>query len=304
MFLGVLTALFAGLFTAGFGVAVSYFARGGMDMFRFLFWNAFFTALICFAVFTDWGVIVTGEVSHLPALLWWITGGGICSISGSLCVQHAMKRGHNNIIWAIQQSSLILPFFTGVIFFAQRYSIFQLGGVALIIGGIIYPIRWADKQESSRSALSSWLPFAIIAFLLVGSAQAMQNVPSYWHNWQDAANLRPALAYMGGSLGSFCAALLLRRKLLPLPRKLFFASGGIALLNILIVMTMFKALDLCSAANQGSIGYPVIVGSSIIFFALYSLFVMKERNTVHHWLGLAGILAGIITITIIPNSNL
>ncbi len=296
--LGLLTAMAGGVFSAGFGIAISHFSRTGLDMFRYLFWNAFFTAIICFAVFCKWNAVAAGEVMRFPAMLWWITGGGICSISGSFCVQRAMKKGHNNIIWAIQQSAMILPFFSGVLFFSQRCSIFQLTGVMLMICGIAYPVWRSMRGRAGSNDLLLWLSFALGAFCLTGSAQAMQNVPSYWLDWQDTANLRPALAYSGGALGSFCFSLFSKRQLLPLSGRLLLATGTVALWNVVTVTLMFKALDICSRSGLGSIGYPVIVGSSIISFSLYSCLVLKEKNTRHHWLGLGGILAGIVIIAL------
>lgn len=110
---GFIMALLTGLFLAGFGVAISLGVRKGLDMFQFLFWNAFITALLSLVypgrpdfAFSQGGL-------RFGELILWITGGGVCSISASLMVQRAMKHGNNNLVWAIQQAGLLLPFLFG-----------------------------------------------------------------------------------------------------------------------------------------------------------------------------------------------
>jgi len=287
-------ALLTGLFLAGFGIAISLGVRKGLDMFQFLFWNAFLTALPALIYPGRLDTAFSQGVPRFGELILWITGGGICSISASLMVQRAMKHGSNNLVWAIQQAGLLLPFLSGVIFFKQSCGWFQFFGIALILAGLFLPSGGNDARERLRS----WFPFAFGAFFLMGTAEAMQSVPSYWGGWEDSAILRPALAYAGGSLGSAGAAFFLKRKLLPVGRVTLLFAAVVAVWNVLTVICMFKALDICSANGIGPIGFPVMIGASILFFAVYSVFVIREKNSVRQWAGLAAILSGVVIISL------
>lgn len=295
MLLAVLCAMAGGFCLAGFGVAISVMNRKGRDTFAYLFWNALFTIPPALLLLGKPAELFREPLQRLPELVWWIAGGGVASIGGSLCVQAAMRQGNNNLVWAIQQSALLIPFFSGVAFFQQRCSGFQAAGALLILFGIFYPV-W-QYRHASAGATRRWLPFALGAFLLTGGSEAMQNVPSYWQDWRDVGALRCPLAYLGGTVGSGLAALALRRRLLPLG-PLWKPALGMALWNLLTVWTMFRALDLCAAQRLGAVGYPVLVGSSIVFFALYSLRIMKEKTSRAGWFGLLGILAGIAVIAL------
>lgn len=289
------TALVGGFCLAVFGVAISVMNRMGRDTFAYLFWNALFTVPPAFFLLGDPGAALHQPLQRFPELLWWIAGGGVASIGGSLCIQAAMKHGNNNLVWAIQQAAMLIPFFTGAVFFEQRCSIFQAAGAGLIVFGIFYPV-WRDRSAAAGQ-WRRWLPFALGAFLLTGSSEAMQNVPSYWENWRDVGDLRSPLAYLGGAAGSGMAALLLRRRLLPLGplwRPALFMAGW----NLVTVWMMFRALDLCAAQRLGAAGFPVLIGSSIVCFSLYSLWIMKEKTSRAGWVGLLGILAGIAVIAL------
>lgn len=291
---GIFMAALAGLFLAGFGAAISLCVRKGLDMFQFLFWNAFLTALLALLYPGRPDLAFSQGAPRFGELILWITGGGVCSISASLMVQRAMKHGSNNLVWAIQQAGLLLPFLSGVLFFRQNWGGFQLSGIALILAGLFLPSGGNDARERFRS----WFPFALGAFFLMGTAEAMQSVPSYWTGWEDSAVLRPALAYAGGSFGSAGAAFFLKRKLLPVGRITLLFSAGVAVWNVLTVICMFKALDLCSANGIGPVGFPVMIGASILFFAAYSVFVIREKNSVRQWAGLAAILSGVVIISL------
>ncbi len=287
-------ALLTGLFLAGFGIAISLGVRKGLDMFQFLFWNAFITALLALIYPGRPDLAFSQGAPRFGELILWITGGGVCSISGSLFVQRAMKHGSNNLVWAIQQAGLLVPFLSGVLFFKQNCGWFQVFGIALILAGLFLPSGGNDARERLRQ----WFPFALGAFLCMGMAEAMQSVPSYWTGWEDTGILRPSLAYAGGSLGSAGAAFFLKRKLLPLGRITLFFAAGVAVWNVLTVICMFKTLDLCSANGIGPIGFPVMIGASILFFAVYSVFVIREKNSVRQWAGLAAILSGVVIISL------
>ena len=291
---GFLMAVLAGLFLAGFGVAISIGVRKRLDMFQFLFWNAFMTAILAMIYPGRLDIAFAQGVPRFGELVWWIVGGGVCSISGSLFVQRAMKHGSNNLVWAIQQAGLLLPFLSGILFFRQSCGVFQIFGVGLIVAGLFLP----SGECGAKNGFLRWFPFALGAFLFMGLAEAMQSVPSYWNTWQDTAVLRPSLAYAGGSLGSAMAALFLKRKLLPVKHVTMLFAAGVAVWNVFTVICMFKALDICSVNGIGSIGFPVMIGASILFFAAYSVFVIREKNTARQWGGLAAILAGVVIISL------
>ncbi len=287
-------ALAGGFFLAGFGAAISIMNAWKRDTFAYLFWNALFTIPLAFFLLGKPSALLNDQFQRLPELVWWVSGGGVASIGGSLCVQAAMRNGSGNLAWAIQQASLVIPFIAGALFFSQRCGAFQTAGVLLIVAGIFYPVL---MMKDSKKGKRGFLPFALGAFVLMGGSEMMQNIPSYWKDWRDVGELRSALAYAGGAFGSGMSALFLRKTLLPLG-PIWKPALLMAFWNLATVSLMFHSLDWCAEAKIGSMGYPVIVGSSIVFFALYSVFISKEKTPPAAWCGLGGILAGIAVIAL------
>lgn len=292
----LIAALCGGFSLAGFGVSISVMNAKDRDTFAYLFWNALFTVPLAFFLLGRPQELWSVTPSRLPELIWWIVGGGVASIVGSLCTQKAMKCGNNNLVWAIQQASMLLPFGIGILFFEQRCGFFQISGAILIVVGLFLPV-WEKREGDGIKQNCGFLVFAFGSFVLMGCSEAMQNLPSYWRDWHDVGELRSALAYAGGALGSSMAALLLRKRLLPL-KLIWKPALGMAFWNLSTVYLMFKSLDWCAEARIGAVGYPVLIGSSIVFFSLYSVLIMKEKTSCAGWFGLSSILSGIAIIAL------
>jgi len=292
---GILIAMATGVVWTFIGVVMSHCSRSKMDFMSYYAANSLLSTLLTMALYARWDVIARGEVQSPSALASCIAGSGVVNAIGLALMQLAMKRGHNGVIWAIGQSALAIPFLCGIFIFGEHGGAMKFAGVAFILAGMLLPSLLGGNGEGEQG--SGWLKLTLGAFLLFGIGQTLQSVPSYWHGWQDAANVRPTLGCAGAFLGAVAFSAFQGR--IPLPdRKTFLLALGMAALNAFSVKLFYVALDKLSAGGAASLCFPLIVGSCIAAFSAYSLFVLRERSRWQNWFGMGATLAGIFTISI------
>ena len=61
---------------------------------------------------------------------------------------------------------------------------------------------------------------------------------------------------------------------------------------------IYPGMDLLSRLGIGSIAYPLMVGSCIIFFELFAITILREKRQFLQWLALFLCLAGAVCISL------
>ena len=61
-------------------------------------------------------------------------------------------------------------------------------------------------------------------------------------------------------------------------------------------LLLYPGMDILSRAGIGSVAYPVMVGSCIIFFELFSVLILREKRQLAQWIALALCLLGVVGI--------
>ena len=222
---------------------------------------------------------------------------GIGNFAAYELMSRAMKRGPNGIIWSLVQSALIFPFLVGVFFFGVALTPVRIAGMAMLIVSIL--LLGAAKGNGNGSSESrKWLWIALAAFIAAGITQVTTNLPSYF---KDAEAITPVIRTIWFQMGIAAGFVLLR----PFERKSISFSGVLkpaVMLGILYILLyfvlMFSGLDRLAKAGAGSVGFPVMLGSCIVGFYLYSLLFLKEKITPTGAIGFLLCLAGIISISL------
>ena len=65
---------------------------------------------------------------------------------------------------------------------------------------------------------------------------------------------------------------------------------------IFAIIFQFPGMDALARCGLGSVSYPLLVGSCLVGFSLYSMFILKEKNSLLQFASLGCCLAGIIMI--------
>lgn len=227
---------------------------------------------------------------------------GVLFLAGALnfgvmeCVNRAMAHGHNGIIWALLQGTLIFPFAMGVLLFREELSGVKLGGLAMILTSIF--LLAAGQPKGGRGKNGRWMIPAALGFLLGGLSNCFANLPSYWPEAVDIGGIARTVALQ---CGAFCGFLLLaafrpeERNCRGTGRFVLLLSGMTVLCQFFL---LFRGLDLLAAHGAGAVGYPILTGVDMIGFTLYSLWCLREKLTGKAAAGIGLGLAGVICIAL------
>ena len=216
-------------------------------------------------------------------------------------MSRAMQKGPNGIIWSIMQSGFIFPFFMGVIFFSVPLTPMRLAGVtSMLIALALF------GGGPNHGQYGKWKLLTFGAFLCTGGAQSLCNLPSYYPEAEVVSSVWRTMAF---SFGMSAGGLLFE-----LPRKMDFVRdmadhlrrGRVwitcAILEIPELFSSFcliyPGMDILSKLGIGSIAYPLMVGSCIIFFELFSIIILREKRRWPQWAALALCLAGAACISL------
>ena len=287
MFYCILLTVLTGLCWTSYGIILSFTARTKMDVILFGLVQNFCCMLLGIIFLAKWDHFNPAETLNLIPFV--LAAGGLNAI-GQFATKCAMSRGHNGLAWAISQSAMIIPFTAGVLFFNQQSTISQWLGVFLILAGIIMP-----NLTRTRNSLS-WLILSLTAFLLFGTVQLLYLIPSL-RNITDTANLRPVLASAGMIIGWGAIAAASRHRF-EFQKKTVIIGGAMSLISISSLLLFFVSLDKLSKLALGNIAVPIMIGSNIFAFTLFSIFTIREKNTWKEWSSTIAVLLGIICLAI------
>jgi len=300
MLIAIVTGVLTGLIFTFIGVVLKYLASAKLDAQKYFLLNYFFTCILGIIIFCKFDVVFSGEVMSPVKLVIVFGLSGAFSYLGLLFMQKAMTYGHSGVVWAIGQSALIVPFMVGVFVFNQASTLVQYLGVLSILLGVFIPSMAGRKNSVYGHTGSShiWFFLSIASLLSCGAAQTFANVPSYWVDWNDNAQLRLSLGALSSMIVCLSVLLIKRQKIFPIARKLVVMAFCMACIQLVGLKMLFYTLDRLSSYNMGAIGYPIVVGSCIAGFSLYSMLVIREKVLWQNWVGLIATISGIIIISL------
>ncbi len=288
MMTGFILAVLTGLTWTAIGVVLSRCARESFDVVSYSLAQTLITAIASFFIYVKPAEINTGNIYILLAFVF--TAGLLNAIAQKV-VKVAMSKSNHGPVWAISQSALIIPFLAGVLIWDSHGTVGQWLGTLLILGGIIFPVL------RKFGNLKNWLLPTLIAFFMFGIVQTLYLSPSMLPDFTDNTGLRPTLA----SLGGFSGWLIVKgykHKKLRYDRHTIYLAFFMSLLSLISLKIFFLALDSLSQVGLGNIGIPLIVGSNIIGFILYSLTILKEKLNRVEITGMILALLGIICLAL------
>ena len=258
------------------------------------------------------GVACISLVSCLVLLLW----GGFHALSSfslalgaafgavtfflSFTLLAAFSLGPWSYTSVLTSLSMLLPAFSGAVFWHERIGALQFVGTALVIVCIVLSVP--KKKADEKAASLKWFAYTAAAFFLNGSIGIMQK----WHqNSPYAAELNEFLvvSFGVGTVCAVCHAVFLARRApadgprrvlpLPLPRAaLLFALGGAG------TATIHKLNLYLSGVLPGAVFFPTVNGGALVLTSLAAFLFFREKLTGRQWAGLVIGLAAVLLLTL------
>ena len=281
---GFFSALITGLIWSVAGIVISRCAEERFSLGFYSFFQTLFAGILSLAVFGKFTGFVWSK--GVVLLCGTVFLAGIFNATAQFFVRLAMKNGNHAPIWAMMQCCMLFPFLAGILIFREQPDLMSVCGMFLMIGGILFPCikGWGNVK--------GYLAYAFVALLLFGLAQILYLVCSCSKIVADPAGLRPALTCFG-NMAAWGILIRLDYEKWQFSNRILFLALLMALVSTGGLFFFFRALDLLSCAGKGNIAVPLIMGTNIGVFSLYSRFNPAQKNTVADICSVLSILAGL-----------
>ena len=193
-----------------------------------------------------------------------------------------MKRGPNGAVWGIMQSALIFPFIMGILFFAQPLTWPSFFGIIFLAVALIFFSMAKNSGTPTENAGQSWRFYALLSFTMIAIQQSLFTIPSYMEEGRNISSIVRALATASGCfLGVFLTFAyeawrnykewLGMFSCLKKPR-FYLYTLGLQFFSLIFAYTLlYPGVDIMAELDAGSVSYPLMVGSCIVSFSLYSI---------------------------------
>ena len=248
---------------------------------------------------TGWIILRNSAISWTAMLLT-----GACYFAGSAInffmlqlMSRAMQKGPNGVIWSFIQSGLIFPFLVGVIFFGNALTFWRMLGLILLLLALFSLGLGKDNTEKEKG----WKLTTLLCFFMTGLILTLNSLPSYYPEarllnsmgrtfFACSGSLTAALFHLGPKYRARPPGDILNELKRPILWKYVFTLKLFGL--VCAYLLLYPGLDIMAKNGAGCVSYPLIVGSCIAGFNLYSLIFLRERWTFFQAAGMVLCIAG------------
>lgn len=301
---GILALIIVGSSWCGVGLVMGHAPKKGVEpslvqllggIVSLLAGTVIFFGTSCTTTATLKVILLTGLTSFTAAIV------NFCMLQ---LLSKAMQNGPNGVIWSMTQSSLLIPFLTGIIFFNVAFTLTRcMGIIALLFALLFFGLAKNNKPKGEKNNI--WKYQAMGCFFLAGTTQTLSSLPSYF---PEAREVPSILRAMAGASGSFLMAISYNlARMTPEHKAKIFASfrkpilwiyvGVLQFFGLIFAYTLlYPGMDVLGKNNMGAISYPLLVGSCIASFAIAGKFLLKEDFTFWQILALSFCFGGLFLI--------
>ena len=297
MIFAIFFAIFTGVLMMVTGVVSSMAAKRSLNLSFILGLSSVFLAIICF-------ILLKGQLVNVFWVNFFVFAAGAGNFITFLLIELSMRTGNNGIVWALANSALIFPFLTGILIFGVEANLLMIIGAVLIVAGII--TAGFSKNSGQKSQGMIWFFWALLSFFVGGATQSCANIPAYLDGVEQVTQFQKGFVMQLGMISAAVVTLpfngILKLKW-RFSDPVFRANIGVTLLStlangLLLCYFLYKSFDLLKEAGVGAIAYPLISGTCISVFFLYSLILLREKMSLLGWFSFLLTLGGIVVITL------
>ena len=243
-----------------------------------------------------------GKCEPIPlfwtAVAFFLTGAG-CFVKG-LIMSRIMQCGPNGIIWAIIQSAMLFPFVFGVVFYNVPMSAIRGFGMVFMLFALG---MFALSKNNKSQGTGSWQFWTFFSLVLGGLDQIVTSIPFYYPQTKGISSMFNIFWLMAGyfviGIIVFCWKKELRTNLISSVKKASFWVQSLALLplsGLFVILFQFPGMRAMAENQLGAMSFPILVGSCVSLFTLYSAIILKEKFRLLDFIALVICVTGQIFI--------
>jgi len=289
---GILLIICLGILSGLIAIIMSNIASNKSSIYAFYFMGTGFTCILSWILIVNWSNFLDNiTLVHYKKLFLFIgLAGGINAI-GQILLIVGMRNGYHGITWTIGQSSIIVPFIASTIIWQEYISLQKWLGMVCVFCAMFLMAQ--NKPGNERKHIQTMVVLSILTMFVLGTAQTLMGIPSHWANWVDTARLRVPIFMTMNMLVHGTFVIIKKERF---NWTIAFSSLIWAISVLLLYFGFFHALDIMAKLQLTSVVFPISVGTSIVFFAIYNHFWRGEKYNKRTIVGILLLLIGIAVI--------
>lgn len=244
-------------------------------------------------------------VAVSPATLFYAIIYGINWVLLAVVNNLALKTGPLSYTSVIISLSLVIPTFSGWLFWGERISALQLIGIIFMI---MFFVLSNEKSEDDKKAKKIWYVYVTVAFVSNGFCGIIQKL----HQSSSGAEQTTGFVFTALLISIVISTPLMlffkgkERKNRPSENSEGLKTGSkTKYIVLLLLLTAGVCSGLVNQINLYLVGimdsavfFPVVNGGNLILTMLLSVTAFKEKPTSKQWLGLAMGMTAVIMLCV------
>ena len=303
---GILSLSFIGASWCLVGAIAGKAPKHNIKMEYLLFLGGLGAMAVCALFMLLSGKIDSGtpKIALYLTLLAFFLDGLMCYVQHT-GVSRAMQNGPNGVIWALTQSAMVFPFIVGILFYGVELTAMRLAGIIFMLLSLVLFGGAKDDPETSRGP---WKLVTFIVLVAVAIGQTVTNLPFYYEETKGISNSLCILVMMAGYVipAFFQIVLDKENKFAPTMKHILTSKIIWIYSALLLPVAAFFAFTIqlpgmraMSAHGLGGMCFPLMVGSCIATFSIYSALVLKEKMKKIELIALIFCIAGLICLCVV-----
>ena len=227
---------------------------------------------------------------------------GVVTFLANIMLLSAFSLGPWSYTYVMICLSMLMPAFSGALFWGDKIGILQYVGTLLMIVCIILSV---DKKADDKKANIKWLLCTVAAFLMSGSIGIMQKVHQT-SQYKNELNGFLIVSFFAGAVLSLVSALISKIKEKQGTEK---KEGIKSWKEIVALAVIFVLIGVSTAANHklnlylsgvlpSAVFFPAVNGGPLVLASLTAFIFFKERLSKKQWIGLLIGTAAVFLLTI------
>ena len=237
-----------------------------------------------------------GQISSFSLLLG-IAFGTLIFLNGFFSFL-AFSSGPWSYTFLIICLSMLMPTFSGAVFWQEHITLQQYIGTALVVLCFILSV---EKGKDEKKANLKWIIFTLIAFLTSGSVGIMQKIHQS-SVYADELNGFLIVSFAAGAvLSGICAIIFTCTRGFEdhkLTSKELTSAFAMFIIIGITTATMHKLTLYLSGIMDAAVFFPVVNGVPLILTSLIAFTVFKEKLSKKQWIGLIIGAVAVLLLTV------
>jgi uncharacterized membrane protein len=294
--IGLILTILTGFAWGLVGIVFNYTIRKKIDYASLMFISSIISTVVVLLFFCDYSKIqISGQETLVYKQIIAIGASSLFALLGFWLMRKAMEGGHSGVIWAIVQSSMVISAIYAIFVYHEPVTIFKAVGLIFITASMAFFAFSKGTKPQSKEHRNNWWILSILASLFVGFSQLFTIFPSYWKGWNSSIDLRLPLRMTTILIIVLIYVLISKAKI---SKKAIFAGLAYAITSVTGQFLLFLSIDRMVQADCIALVYPIAVGTCVLTFSLYSIFIIKERTCKYTIAGLIIAVLGIVSLSI------